>query len=216
MSDGFWLRTCFERILFCFQYAFDRLVAERIVRQRQTAGGLQQLGRSAVGQLEDPQAGAIGLLGMAAGRQRRLDEGFGLRADLATPLDEPLGRPFQIPAVIGRHVLCLGAVSPVAAALVAGDPFPLGIDLDQSLAGPDQHRFAGVLVRDAVVVFLEADVIVEVDFGLLDLEILKWIVRQRLQGGLLDLLEQFAPRVGLACQRAVVEPVQAGAWSYPV
>jgi len=163
------------------------------VRQCQAADGFQLLGRSAGSQLEDSQAGPIGLLGVAAGRQRRLDEGFGLWADLAPPLDEPIGGPFQVPAVIGRHVLFLGAVSLVAAAFVAGDPFLLGIDLDQALAGPDQHCFAGVLVRDAVVVFLEADVIVKMDFGLLDLEILKGIVGQRLQSGLFDLLEQLSP-----------------------
>ena len=89
-------------------------------------------------------------------------------------------------------MLFFGAVSRTVIAQMTGDPFVLVIDLDQAFAGPNQHRFAGVLVGNAVVVFLETDMIVDMDFGLLDLEILKRIVRQRLQSIFLDLLKQFS------------------------
>ena len=90
-------------------------------------------------------------------------------------------------------MVLLGAVARSVAAHMAGDPLVLVIDLDETLAGPDQHCLAGVAVGDTVVMLFEGDMVVDVDFDLLDLQVVKRVCRQRLQGGFFLLLKQLMP-----------------------
>ena len=78
-------------------------------------GGRLQAGVAvALGQAQDPEAGAVGLLGVKTPFEHGGDQGGSGRPDLLGPADEALGRPIAHPAVLLGHVLGRGGVTPPA------------------------------------------------------------------------------------------------------
>ena len=64
--------------------------------ERQRAGRLDSLRAIALGQAEQPQAATVAVLGMAEALQQLGDEAAGGHTDVATPMDQPLGRPLLV------------------------------------------------------------------------------------------------------------------------
>ena len=70
-------------------------VTEGAQRQSPFAGRLQPRLAVAARQAEQPQAGAVAVLGMLVGLQQPGDELAAGHADALAPLDQPLRRPFR-------------------------------------------------------------------------------------------------------------------------
>ena len=107
---------------------------------------------------------------------------------------DALVRPVAIAPVRTRHVLGDGGrpMRPGAAAM-AGDPLAAMEDLDCGGGDPRLDLLADQLVRHAVVVLGDLDVIVEVDPAALPLGVFVGLGRQRLQRRPIELLEQRPP-----------------------
>ena len=106
---------------------FDAAVAVTANGERPCGGRFHAGVTVASGQPQEPEAGAAGLLGMTAGVEDGGDQGGGLRPDLLGLADETLGRPFAHLAVLLRHVLRRGGMTPlVRGADVAGDALGAG------------------------------------------------------------------------------------------
>ena len=114
-------------------------------------------------QLHDPQTGAIPLLGVRAALQDPTDELSGLRPDLLNPADQPRRRPFGMRAVGAGHVLGHGRRLSVVAPAVRHDALAAMEDLDRVGGVADLDLLADQLVRHAVDVALDLDVVVDVD-----------------------------------------------------
>ena len=122
---------------------FDAAVAAAVDGQRPGGGRFQAGGAVALGQALEPEAGAVGLLGMAPGEDGG-DQGGGVRSDLPGPVDEAVGRPVAHPAVLLGPVLRRGGVAPlVRRADVAGDALPAVEALDGAGRQPDVELAAG-------------------------------------------------------------------------
>ena len=130
---------------------------------RARGGGRFQAGVAvALGQALEPDAGAVGLLGMTAGEDGG-DQGGGVRSDLLGPADEAVGCPFAHPAVLVGHMLCCGRVAPrVRRANMAGDALAAMEALDGAGRQSDVELAADERVRDRAVVPVDLDVVVDV------------------------------------------------------
>jgi len=81
-------------------------------------GGLEPSEAVAFGEPQDPEAGAVALLGVRPVGENGLDEGGGLGTDRARPGDDPRGRPLEVALMGLRH---LGRIGRVPAAHDAAD-----------------------------------------------------------------------------------------------
>ena len=145
-------------------------------------------------QFQNAKAGAKALFGMRAAGENRGDQPFGARPDLGGPPAEPVRRPLGVTPVRTRHVIGIRAV-PAAqiATLMDADALTAVENLDH--AGGDAHIDLGAdqRVRNRIEKVVDLDVIVEIDARAFPFGELPIGRRQRIEGGALDLLEQFAP-----------------------
>ena len=142
---------------------FDAAVAVTADGERPCGGRFHAGVAVASGQPQEPEAGAAGLLGMTAGVEDGGDQGGGLRPDLLGPADETLGRPFTHLAVLLRHVLRRGGMTPlVRGADVAGDALAAVETLDGAGRHSDIELAPDQRVRNRVLVTGYFDVVVEV------------------------------------------------------
>ena len=161
--------------------------------QRALAGGQHALALVALAQVHQPQARAVAMLGMRTRAQDRLHQLGHRRSDGRAPRHQLGGRPFQMRAVRGGHVLTHGEepLSTVATHM-AGHPSATMDDLDDVGGGAHLDRLACQLVRHRVVAVVELDVIIDVHprrFPRGELVAGGW---QRLQRIAFELLEQVA------------------------
>ena len=80
---------------------FDFPVGKALAGYGLQAGGFQALSAVPVGQVEDPQTGAVSLLGMLARSQDGLHALHSSRADVSGPLQEAFRGPFEMLLVFG-------------------------------------------------------------------------------------------------------------------
>ena len=193
----------------CLEDRFDAAVAVAADGQRPCGGRFQAGVAVALGQTQETEAGAVGLLRVTPGIEDGGDQGGGRRPDLLGPADEAVRRPFAHLAVLLGHVLGRGGVTPlVRGADVAGDALAamealdgVGGQADVELA-PDQG------VGNRVVVAVDFHVVVDVHAHGLPLGEDVRAGRQRMQRRLIELLELRAPRPRELAERARVEPVE--------
>jgi hypothetical protein len=116
-------------------------VLERAQRERAFAGRFQPGVAVAFGQPEQPQAGAVAVLGVLVVRKQPRDDFAGGGVNALAPFDQPLRRPLQMRAVRRRHVRLHGREA--AATLrsgVAGDAVAAQQQLDAAQCDARLHR----------------------------------------------------------------------------
>ena len=115
---------------------------------------------------QDPQARAIALLGVGSALDDRLDQPSGVWTGFVSPADKSRGTPFRIFLVCRRHMFFEGGV---LMGHKASDMAGHALALSQGLHGVGGQAhvelFALQLMRHAVVVIVDFDVVVDVDGG---------------------------------------------------
>src|SRR3954454_2525143 len=190
----------------------DRVVGAGAEHQRASAGGLDPRGVIALDQPEDADAGAEPLLRMRPRAQDHIGQDDGVVADRGGLSADALMRAVAIAPVRARHVLGDGG-RPVraGAAPMAGDPLAAMEDLDRGGGDARLDLLADQLVRHAVVMLSDLDVVVEVDPAALPLGVFVGFRRQPLRRRPVELLEERPPAGTPAAHRPIVEIVEQGA-----
>ena len=195
-----------------FEDGVDMPVGARADGDGAGAGGLQPGGPVALDEAEDAETGAVALLGVRAVGEDGLDEGGGLRAEGAGPVDEAGGGPLQVALMGFGHVGGLGGVpAPHVVADMGGHALAAMEQLDrgEGQAGVDVLVDEGV--GDRVVMPVQLDVVVDVDAGVdLPLADDEALGGQRAEGGLVQAHEEVVAAGAVEAHRAGVQ-VRAGA-----
>ena len=161
---------------------------------RPCGSGLKARLAVGVGQAQQPQAGAIRLLGVTPGAEHGGDECGGVRTDVVGPSDEALWGPLAHLAVLLGHVLVGGGMTAFELrARVARDALAAVQELHGGGGEAHVELAPHQGVRDRVVVPVDLDVVVDVDPDLLPLGEHVALGGQRAKGGTVELLEQRAP-----------------------
>ncbi len=121
---------------------------------------------------------------MAEALQQLGDEAAGRHADVAAPMDQPLGRPFLVRPVRGRHVFVQRREPASAGATgMARHAFAAVEDLHQSVGDACLQLQPHQRVRHAVAMALDLDVVIDVRRDGLEGRPLPALRRQRRQRG---------------------------------
>jgi len=183
----------FDLVELGIQDVLDPLVGVNASGKGAATGSFEALLTVAAGEPEEAQAGTIGLLGVFAGGEKRLHELGGVRANGLGPTGEAVGRPLLVLLMSGRHMFGEGGVPAEGiAAPVGSDPLVVEKDLDGAFGGADVDLFVDQGVRDAVVMMLELDVVVDVDAGFLPDREFVGLLREGLEGRPIQRLEELA------------------------
>src|ERR1700726_1167991 len=143
---------------------FDRAVGARADIDRPHGGGIEPLLPVGSGEPDDAETSAEALLGMCAFIQDQVAQRGGGRPDRGSILADALDGPAGVAPMTGRHVLWHGRVLVVAAhALMRGDALALVENLDGAGSEARLDLGADEAMRDAVVMRLDLDVIVDAD-----------------------------------------------------
>ena len=97
-----------------------RLRCGRADGERPAAGRLQALLAVGLGQIQQPQARAVALLGVRAVLELPLHDGARAGADVLAPVQQPSRRPLHVLAVRTRHVLGQRRVPALAGSCARG------------------------------------------------------------------------------------------------
>src|SRR3990170_7668810 len=150
-----------------------------------SAGSFQAFRGVALGQAKDTQASTVSLLRVPAGVESTPDKFGSLLADLSSPTQKSFWRPLAVELVLRRHMHAMGLKAPIGGRTgMGGYPFVLVEDLNCSFGRTDGHFLAGQGERDTVEVFVEVDVVVDVDASLFPHRKLVGRFRQRGKGRL--------------------------------
>src|SRR6267378_3206590 len=189
----------------------DRAVGAGAEHQRTGAGGIDPFGAIALDQAQDADAGAEALFGMRPRPQNHIDQNGDVAADRFGFAADALVRPVAIAPVRTGHVFGDGgrAVRSQAAA-VAGDALAAVENLDCCRSDPRLDLLADQLVRHAVVMLGELDVVIEVDATALPLGVLVGKGWQRHERRLVQRFEERTPAHAPTAHRAVVDLVEQG------
>ena len=195
------------------------LVGENVLDRAQPIGaeslrpitrGLEPIGPVEPAEAHQPEAGAVALFGMRAALQDAGGEPAGRRAGLVRPRDQTRRRPFGVRPMRVRHVRHLRRKpAPAGEARMHGDAVPLQEDFDGQLRHPGLDARVDQLIRHAVEVVIDLDVIVDIHSAGLPGRQLVPGARQRPQRGPIDLLEERAPTDPEALHRPRVDRVDA-------
>ena len=148
------------------QDRFDAAVAVAADGERACGGRFQAFVAVALGQSQEPEAGAVGLLRMSPAIEDGGDQGAGRRPDLLGPADEAVGRPIAHLAMLLGHVLGRGDVTPLAGrADMAGDALAAVEALDGVGGQSDVELAPDQRVGNRVVVPVDLHVVVDVKCG---------------------------------------------------
>jgi hypothetical protein len=113
------------------------------------------------------------LLGMRFRVQDEIDESSGLWADVFRLALDPFMGPVAIPAMRTRHMLRQsGVLMWVIAAQMRGDAFAVMEQLDCRRREARLYFLAHQTVRDAVIMFVNFDMIIDIDPAALPLGVL--------------------------------------------
>lgn len=178
---------------------FSRMAAtdlhERGVEQKGTgAGGVDALLAIALDQPENADGGAEALFQMRPRPQDDVDQGVGVGADLGGLGTNTLMGPVAKTAMRARHMLGnRRRAMRQGAAQMRRHPLTAEENLDGLLSDASLDLLMHEVVRDAVVVPGDLDVIIEVDPAALPLRTLVRFIRQGGERRTIEVLEQVAP-----------------------
>src|ERR1700730_984633 len=143
---------------------FARAVGARADVDRPHGGGIEPLVPVGSGEPDDAETGAEALLGGCALIEYQVAQHRGGRSDRGGTLADALDSPAGVAPMTGRHVFRHGRVLVVAAhALMRGDPLTLVENLNGAGGEADLDFGADEAMRNAVVMRLDLDVIVDAD-----------------------------------------------------
>ena len=187
-GSGIGQRLLIESVL---EDGLDALVGGGLDGQGALAGGFEPVYAVDVAQALEAHAGAKAQFGMGAGGNDALgDLGSGL-SGFAHPTDDALGRPFRAGAMAFGHMfVSRGVVVFFMGAHVAGDTDAMVEDFDGRDRQADLDLLFHEAIGDAVVVVVRADMVVEIDAGLVPLGILIARGGQGIEGGLVQVFKQ--------------------------
>ena len=174
------------------------------------AGGIEALVRVAFAELQQSQAGAVGLLGVGAALELAADPGVHVRAELCGPALQARRRPLLLRPVAFGHVGRAGGEAVVVPARMGGDAALVEVQLNQGVGRVYLDPFADILVRHGVVMLLVLDVVINVHGGRFDMHVLIRLRRQGFQGGFIQCLKGGPPAAGPAFEGPVVEVIEQG------
>ena len=122
------------------------------------------------GQTHQAQAGAIALFRMFLLHHEALDQLSGGWPNRCHPGQQLARRPLGMRPMGGRHMLGeRGVMALQAASGMAGDALAFGQHFDRAARNAQLDHLMDQLVRHAVVIALEFDVVVDIDRGFLPL-----------------------------------------------
>ena len=193
-----------------FQDGFQALVGIDSQEQSPLAGSLQARRREGFGQTENAQASAISGLRMPLALQAGLHYFRGCWSHRRRPVDQARRGPLQMRLMtFGAVMRNSGGGITDKAADMRGHPDTALEDLNCGRRVARLQRLPHELVRHAVVVLLNIDVIVDVGFDRFPDRDDVALGRQRFQRRPVQLLEQSGPAsVGAFPERAVVQPIE--------
>jgi hypothetical protein len=142
-------------------------IGEQPCREQELASSFELRVGIFARQAKQAEAGTIGMLGIAARFEHGRHIIGGLRADFGGFFQEPLLIGVQDEAVVGGHVLRAGGEAPLEqAARMNGNALTMMKDFHQCFGGANAHGLPHQGMRNAVVVTIEDNVIIDVDFGI--------------------------------------------------
>ena len=201
-----------EPVLLVGENVLDRAQAIGAEARRPITRGFEPIGPVDAAEAHQPEARAVALFGMRAALQNAGGEAARRRASLFRPGDQARRRPFGVRPMRVRHVGDLrGKPAPAGEARMPGDAVPLEEDFDGQLGHPGLDARVDQLIRHAVEVVVDLDVVIDVHATRLPGRQLVPRARQRLQRGPIDLLEERAPTDPEALHRPQVDRVDLGA-----
>ena len=119
-----------------FEDSFHARVIQRGVRQRPPARVIKPPGFQLPSQADDSQTRTVRVFRERAGGHDSLDQRLHVRTVFGGPRDDPLGSPFEMLLMRGRHVLFACGVAVLAeTARMREDPLPIPVKLDQCRRG---------------------------------------------------------------------------------
>ena len=146
------------------------------------------------------------MFGMRPRAQDDVDQSVGVGPDLGGVAANALMGPVTIAPMRARHMLGDGGrTMRQGAAQMRRHTLAAQENLDGLLGDPSLDLLTHEVMRDAVVMFGNLDMIIEVDPTALPLGILVGLVRQRRERRTIELVEQFAPTSPPATQRSIVQ-----------
>ena len=194
------------------QDRMDRRIGSGADGQGPFAGCFQGLRAVRLGQAHDAKAGTEALFGMTAVAQDDLDQRRRVGPDLRGPSLQPLGRPFGMAPVTGRHVIWKGRVLAIAGGSdMGGNALTLMEYLDRPCGEPDPDLLAQQAVRSRIVVFGDLDVVVESHSALLPFRKNVCLGGQGLQGGAFNLIKDIAAAGIKMPGHAIIQPIEEDA-----
>jgi len=117
-------------------------------------------------QANDSQGRTEALFGVRTALDDLLDQPSALRPDGARPLQDPAGSPLQVLLVGFGTVFLEGGMAPdQSAAPVGRNSFALLKEFDRRLGQAHIEHLVNQLIRDAVVVLFDGDMVVDVHLG---------------------------------------------------
>jgi hypothetical protein len=191
---------------------FDGTIGEASDPKGAITGCFETLLGVAIRQADDSEAGPVPLLGVGFALDDPPSKLAGARPGLLRPGDDARGGPLQILLMGLRPMSRLRGVAALfVAAQMDGDPAPGVEDLDGTLGDSHVDLLAEELVRDAVEVAEDLDVVVDVDSGLLPSREFVALLWKCTQERAFQRLEQGAPGAFQLLERPVVQKLQESA-----
>ena len=175
-----------QPVLVRLQQVFDLFEAHEAGLVGNAAGGIEAAVGVAFAELQQSQAGAVGLLGVVAAFELAGDPGVHVGADLCGPALETLGGPLLLRPVAFGHVGGLRGEAVAVAPRVGGDAALAEVQFNQGVGGVYLDPLADILVRHGVVMLLVLDVVIDMDGRRLDVDVLVGVGRQGRQGRFIE------------------------------
>jgi hypothetical protein len=168
-----------------------RAVGQRADLDCPRGGGFQTIGAERPHQARNAEAGTEALFGMRSALQDQLAERGSSGADRSGLAANALDRPVGVTSMALWHVLGHRGVPMVAAGpQMSSDPLTLQKDLNSARRQPHLDFAAGTVVRNAVEMTFELDMVVDADPAEAPLGKAIGLSRQRVEVGPIELLEQ--------------------------
>src|SRR5215469_5300989 len=185
-------RLLVERVL---QDRFHALEATGVTLQGASGGCFHAGCRVLIGEPDDAQTGPIAHLRMRLLRQNALDESSGVWSDLFRPVHHARGCPLQMGLMALRSMLILRdhLFSPTGAGM-GGHALSLVEDLNRGRCRANFDPFVNQMVRHAVEVGIEGDVVIDIHSCVRPLTHVERFRRKGQHGGTLDVFEHSRSR----------------------
>src|SRR6266702_587845 len=184
----------------------DRLVGSGIEQEGAGAGSVDALWPIALHKSENPDGRAKALFGMRPRAQDDFDQSVRVGPDLGGIATNALMRPVTVAPVGARHMLGDGG-RPMGqcAAQMGRDTLAAQEDLDRPARDPCLDLLTGETVRNAVVMFGNLHMVIEIDATTLPFGVLIGLVWHPYERRTVEIFEQLTSAAAPTAQGAIVQ-----------